>query len=83
MMVFVFPSNPHAWWSPAFLEMAEHLPADGKWWMNSLFLFACACGFCFTYSTVFISAHRFSHFYPSSSLPRPTGGNEWGAVWCL
>ena len=31
VMVFVFPSpNRHMWWSPAFLEMAEHLPADGK-----------------------------------------------------
>jgi len=27
---FVFPSNHDKQWSPAFLEMAEHLPADGK-----------------------------------------------------
>jgi len=27
---FVFPSNHCVWWSPAFLEMAGHMPADGK-----------------------------------------------------
>jgi len=42
MMAFVFPSNRYPWWSPAFLEVAEHWPADGKWWINSLFWFACA-----------------------------------------
>jgi len=30
VMVFVFPSNRYMWWSPAFLEMAEHLQAGGK-----------------------------------------------------
>ena len=30
VMVFVFPSNHYEWGSPAVLEMAEHLPADGK-----------------------------------------------------
>ena len=30
IMAFVFPSNHYAWWSPAFLGMAEHLPACGK-----------------------------------------------------
>jgi len=29
-MMFVFPSNHYMRWSPAFLEMAEHLPANGK-----------------------------------------------------
>ena len=46
---FVFPSHCYAWWSPAFLEMAEHLPAHGKLWMNSLVCFVCMCGICFTY----------------------------------
>ncbi|XP_064028964.1 uncharacterized protein LOC135190985 isoform X2 [Pogoniulus pusillus] len=27
---FVLPSNCSLWWSPAFLDMAEHLPADVK-----------------------------------------------------
>lgn len=31
VMVFVFPSNHHMWWIPAFLETAKHLPAHGKW----------------------------------------------------
>ena len=39
-MAFVFPSHRYAWWSPAFLEVAEHLPANGKRRMNSLFCFA-------------------------------------------
>ena len=29
-MAFVIPSNHYVWWSPAFLEMAEQLPAEGK-----------------------------------------------------
>ena len=83
-MAFVFPSPRYACWSPAVLEMDEHLPADGKRWMNSFFCFACVCGFCSTYSTVFISTHEFSHFCPSSSLPHPTGaGCERATVWGL
>lgn len=48
VMTFVFPSNCQRRWSPAFLEIAEHPPAHGKWWMNSMFCFACLCGICFT-----------------------------------
>ena len=81
LMEFVFSSNYYAWWSPAFLEMAEHLPADGKWWRNSLFCFACMRSFCFIYSTVFISIHEFSHFYLLILCPIPAGG-EW-ASGCL
>jgi len=73
VMVFVFPSHCCAWSSPAFLEMAAHLPAKEKYWMNPLFCFAWVRSFCFTYSTVFISTYVFSHFYPSDSVPRPTG----------
>ena len=62
VMAFVFPSHHYTCWSPAVLEMAEHLPAHGKWGMNPLVCFACTCGFCFTYSTVFISARKFSQF---------------------
>lgn len=35
----------NGWWSPAFLQVAEHLPASGRWWMNFLFCLACTCGF--------------------------------------
>ena len=35
VMVFVFPRERWACWSPAVLEMAELLPARGKWGMNS------------------------------------------------
>jgi len=30
VMAFLFSSSHYAWWSPAFLEMAEPLPANGK-----------------------------------------------------
>jgi len=49
VMMFVFSSVRYVWWSPAFLEMAEQLPADGKQWINSLFCSACRHSFCFTY----------------------------------
>lgn len=49
VMVFVYPSHCYMWWSPALVEMAEHLPAHGKQWMNSLFCFACMHSFCSTY----------------------------------
>jgi len=44
--------------------------------MNSLFCLAGTHSFCFTYSTVFILAQEFSQFYPSDSLPHPTGGER-------
>lgn len=46
-MAFVIPSNHYMWWTPAFLEMAEPLPAHGEWWMNYLLCFACTCSFFF------------------------------------
>jgi len=83
VMAFVCSSSDYAWRSLAFLEMAEHLPADGKSWMNFLFCFAWAQGFFFTCWTAFRSAHEFSHLHPSSSLPHPTwGGSERVAIWC-
>ena len=41
--LYNWSSHRDAWWSPALLKMAGHLPADGKQWMNSLFRFACSC----------------------------------------
>lgn len=49
LMVFVFHCHHYKWWSLALLEMAEHLPAFGRWWMDSLFCFACMPGSCFSY----------------------------------
>jgi len=45
---FDFPGNHYMWWSPAFLDMAGHLPADGKLRMNSFVCFGHTHGFCFT-----------------------------------
>lgn len=47
VMAFVFPRQQYVWWGPAPLEMAEHLPAHGKEWLNSLVFFVCARSFCF------------------------------------
>ena len=60
------PCFPGDDWTPAW------------WWevMNSFLCFACECSFCFTYYTVFISSHEFSHLYSSDSLPHPTR-QEW------
>lgn len=49
MVTFVFATNCYMWWSPALLEMAQEIPADRRWWINSLVCFACMCGFYFTY----------------------------------
>lgn len=51
MMVFVFPNNCYKWWGPAPISTAEHLPAHGKQWINSLCCFACV-SFCFPYESL-------------------------------
>lgn len=35
-------NNHYTWWSPTFLEIAEHQPDDGKWWMLCFTLLASA-----------------------------------------
>lgn len=68
---------------PTFLQMAKHLPANEKQWMNSLACFACTFRLFFTYWTVFIPTHKFPHFYPSNSLLHYAERGEWVAVWWL
>lgn len=70
-MVFVSPSHCYVGWSVAFLEMAEHLSAHGKWWMNSLFSLL--------YLLNFVSACEVLRIYPSDSSPRASGRGlrEW------
>ena len=79
VMAFVIPSNRCMWQSPAFLETAEHLPANGKQWTNSLLFFAWEHSFCLPCRTVSISTHEFSHFYLSDSLTILVGHWEWGS----
>ena len=77
VMPFVFPSNCYMCWSPAFLE---HLPADGKWWMNSLFCFVCTYDFCFTYYyllCLYLNPRVFSLLLIWFSLPSHCEGSEW------
>lgn len=61
--------------------MAEYLPAHEKQWMNALFCFAQMHNFYLIYKTVFISNHKFYHFYSSESLP--PSHHDWEAVWGL
>jgi len=44
VMAFVFPSNHYTWWSPAFLQMAGHLPADREA-VNEFLILLCLCMF--------------------------------------
>lgn len=75
IMGFVFPSHHYMWWSPAFMVIAEHLPAHGQWWMNSLFCFA------------FALPVKLSWYQPISLLtslnlsPIPVRG-EWASDCC-
>lgn len=79
--VFVSPSHCCMWWSLTLLELAGHLPARGKWRMNSLACFAGAYGFSFTSDTAVISTHELSHSYPSDSLLHPT--LREGVIGCV
>lgn len=63
---------------PCYPGMAEHLPAQSKWWIDTLFCSACMCSSCFTSLAVFISAHKISH--SSDSLWHPTW-REWESFW--
>lgn len=45
MTVAVFPGNCCMWQGPAFLDLAEHLPAHRKRWINYLFCLACVHSF--------------------------------------
>lgn len=41
IMVLAFQSHHCTWWSPAFLDMAEHLPLGSGEWIPCLDLLAC------------------------------------------
>lgn len=71
VMVFVIPNHHYMWWSPAFLEMAEHLPAGGKWGVDPLLCFVCVQFFLYLLNHVYLK-REFSPF-PDSFL-HPTVG---------
>lgn len=74
--MFVFPNNRDLQWSPAFLEMAEHLPAHWKCWMNSFPLLSCPA---FALSVKLALSHLvFSAFHPCGALPRLSVGGVSG-----
>lgn len=61
------PQPPVTWWSPALPRMAEYQRDNRKWWMNSLFWFACVCmAFALPFKNRYvfnkqsISSHKFS-----------------------
>lgn len=70
----VFQSH-HFLWGPAFLDVAEHQPANGKQRINSLFSFA----FALPTQLPLSQLKKLPHFYLSSSHPGLTaklGGTE-------
>ena len=74
--VFVFPSNCQVCRGPACQDVAEHLRADGKGGVNSLFHFACTCSFASLIKLPLYQRTNFSCFCPSSSLPQPARGKR-------
>lgn len=80
VMFFVLPNHSNVWWNPAFLWMAEQLPAYGKWWMNYSFHFAwllfdlLSC----LHLNLWVFSLLFSQVFP----PSQHGGTEWVAGWC-
>lgn len=65
---------------PAFLELAEYLPTDGKQWMNPLFCLALLCALLSLYLLNGLCwAHKSSHFYLSHS---PLHLTEQAAGYC-
>ena len=79
---FVFPSNHYMWWSPAFLVMAEQLSADGKQWINSLFCFACMCGFALAIKLSLSQPLSFLIFTLLILSPIPLWG-EWASGYVV
>lgn len=75
VMVFALPSNCYVLWSPAFQEVAEHLTADGKHWMESLFCFACGRIFV---SLIKLSLRNVTHFLISVFLILPLNPLQGG-----
>lgn len=63
----------------AFLEVDEHLPDDGKQWMNSLFCFSCVHSFCTGKLFQPMSSCMFTFLILSAN---PPGEGEWAAVRC-
>ena len=80
LMKFIFPDNQHAWWSPAFLEMGEHLPADEKQWMTSLFGLLESAAFALPIKMSLCEPTLSPFwFFPLSSC----GGSELAVMWYL
>jgi len=77
MMVPVFPSNCYAGWSPVFLRMGKHLPADGKEWKNSLFCFAYVCIFALPIKLSLSQPKSFHTFAFIILFPIPQRGSKW------
>lgn len=73
VMVFVIPRHCYMGWRPAFLEMAEHLPAGGKWGIDSLFCFVCVQSFSLYLLNECVYVNLWFSPFPDS-LPHATVG---------
>lgn len=62
----IITCNHYMRWSPAFLEMAEHLPDDGKLWINYWV--------CFAFAYLLNSLSQFTSFLNFTVPPSHRGG---------
>lgn len=72
VMVFIFPSQCDTCWRAVALEMAKHLPAQWKRWMNTVSLCLCARPLLHLLNCLYL---EFSHFYSWFSAP-----SQWRVV---
>lgn len=78
VMEFVFPTHYFLMVRPCFPGWTAACPWEV---LNEFPAFHCLhAQLFFTYWTLFISTHAFSYFYPSESLPHPSG---WGLSGCM
>ena len=76
-MVFIFPTNFYAWWSPSFLEMAKLLLASAKQWIN-YFALLVSTAFAFPVKLSFSQRTSFLNFTLSILSPVPL---RWVSKW--
>lgn len=75
VMTFVFPSNPHLWWSPAFLDLAKHLLAVGSGELISCSTLLVCAAITWPVRMTLIQPKSFLTF--TLLIPTPTPAGVW------
>lgn len=74
VIAFIFPRRHYSWQGPALLEVTEHLPTHGKWWISCWFSFV-SMAFA---SPIKLSLSQATKFF-FSLIFSPISGSEWGS----